>query len=120
PTLLDTVATLGHVPPIVVLVMGYNDPAPTFPAAVDASLAALTKAGAKHVLWLTLHEVQAPYPELNTDLQQALSHWPQLQLVDWNAAAAGHPEWFQNDGVHLLDSGGVAMAHLAHAAVIRL
>ena len=120
PTLLDTVETLGHVPPIVVLVMGYNDPAPTFPAAVDDSLAALTKAGAKHVLWLTLHAVRDPYPELNTDLEQARMRWPQLELVDWNEAGAGHPAWFQSDGVHLLDSGGLAMAHLAHAAVIRL
>ncbi|HEY0416436.1 MAG TPA: hypothetical protein VGC78_08625 [Gaiellaceae bacterium] len=120
PTLLQLVPALGRVPPIVVVVMGYNDPPDEFPGSLDDALGDLVGAGAQHVLWLTLHAVRAPYPELNDDLRQAARRWPQLELVDWDRAAAAHPEWFQSDAVHLLDAGGVAMAHIAHAAVVRL
>lgn len=118
PTLLDLVAALGRVPPIVVVELGYNDDASTFALGVDEAMRALVAAGAKHVLWLTLHAVREPYPELNAALRQATTKWHRLELVDWDAAAQGHPEWFQTDGIHLLDAGGLAMAHLVHAAVM--
>ena len=120
PTLVQLVQTLGHVPPIVVVEMGYNDPAGTFAASVDQAMTALVGSGATHVLWLTLHAVRAPYPALNDVLEAATARWPQLELVDWNTAAANRWGWFQSDGVHLLEPGGIAMAHLVHAAVMRL
>ena len=120
PTLLDVVASLGRVPPIVVVVVGYNDPAPTFATSVDSSLQALTAAGAKHVIWLTLRAARAPYQALNDVLRSEAKQWPMLDLVDWDGVSAPHPEWFQSDGVHLLPAGGVAMAHLIHAAIFRL
>jgi hypothetical protein len=118
--LLDVVASLGRVPPIVVVVVGYNDPAPTFAASVDSSIQALTAAGAKHVIWLTLRGARVPYPALNAVLRDAATRWPVIDLVDWDSVSAAHPEWFQTDGVHLLPVGGVAMAHLIHAAIFRL
>jgi hypothetical protein len=119
PTLLDLVGALGRVPPIVVVELGYNDDAAEFAASVDDAMRALVHAGAQHVLWLTLHAVRDPYTELNAVLREATTRWRSLELVDWDTAAQGHPEWFQNDGVHLLDPGGLAMAHLVHAAVVR-
>lgn len=119
PSLVDVVALLHRVPPTVVVELGYNDPEETFAADVDIAMRALVRAGAQHVLWVTLHDVRAPYPELNELLERATARWPQLQLVDWNAAAYGHGEdWFQNDFVHLRKSGGIAMAHLVHGAVM--
>jgi len=120
PTLMDLVASLPKVPPNVVVEMGYNDPASTFAAAVDTTMQALLAKGAVHVLWLTLRASREPYPELNQILEQKAHEYPQLELLDWNTLSAGHPEWFQDDGVHLVDAGGVAMAHLIHGAVIEL
>ena len=121
PTLQAVVSQRGTVPPIVIVEMGYNDPAATFASSVDHAMTSLLAAGAQHVLWLTLHAAREPYPELNTVLTGAATRWPQLELVDWNAASVGHDnDWFQNDGVHLLEPGGLAMAHLLHAAVMRL
>jgi len=120
PTLLQVVAALGVVPPTVVVVVGYNDPTPTFPSEVDAAMSALSAAGARNVIWLTLREARAPYRLFNAVLAQAQERWPQLVLVDWNAASESHPTWFQNDDVHLTRLGGLAMAHLAHGAVVRI
>jgi hypothetical protein len=91
-----------------------------FASEVDRAMSALTTAGATHVLWLTMRESREPYPALNGLLEQATARWPQLQLVDWNAASASHSSWFQTDDVHLTPEGGLAMAHLTHAAVMRV
>jgi hypothetical protein len=120
PTLVQAVAARGTVPPIVVVEVGYNDPAGTFAAEVDKAMSALTAAGATHVLWLTMRESRAPYPTLNALLDKAAARWPQLELVDWNAVSESHPSWFQTDDVHLTPEGGIAMAHLAHAAVMQI
>ncbi len=120
PTLLDVVAGRRAVPSTVVVGVGYNDPAPAFASEVNAAMSALTAAGGRNVIWLTLRESHAPYPLFNTILERAQGQWPQLVLVDWNAASENHPSWFQNDDVHLTRSGGLAMAHLAHGAVMRI
>ena len=120
PTLIQVVEARGTVPPTVVVEVGYNDPAGTFATEVDRAMSALTAAGATHVLWLTMRESRLPYPTLNALLAQAATRWPQLELVDWNQASADHPSWFQTDNVHLTPEGGLAMAHLAHAAVMQV
>jgi len=120
PTLMQAVAARGTVPPTVVVELGYNDPADTFATEVDRAMSALTAAGATHGLWLTMRESRAPYPTLNALLETAAARWPQLELVDWNGVSEGHPSWFQTDEVHLTPEGGVAMAHLAHAAVMQV
>jgi hypothetical protein len=119
PSVLDLVHSLGTVPPLVVVEVGYNDELSTFDEALDESMTALLAAGAKQVLWLTLHEARGPFPQLNELLRNATARWPQLELVDWNSAAQGHDaDWFQNDFLHLKEPGGIAMAHLVHGAVM--
>ena len=120
PTLLDVVEPQAELPPIVVLVMGYNDYEDTFAANVDATMDALLARGVRHVLWLTLTESRDPYPELNKILEAKAAQWPQLELVDWNAYSYNEPHWFQNDFVHLDYKGGIAMAHLVHRSVVAL
>jgi hypothetical protein len=120
PTLIQAVEARGSVPPTVVVEVGYNDPAGMFAAEVDHAMAALTAAGATHVLWLTMRESRAPYPMLNALLEQAAAQWPQLELVDWDGASESHPSWFQTDDVHLTPEGGLAMARLTHAAVMQV
>jgi hypothetical protein len=119
-TVVELVHQLGQVPPVVVVEAGYNDPPATFPASVDDAMQALVDEGARHVLWLTLRASRGPFPELNSLLQQAAQRWPQLELVDWDRASSAHPDWFQTDGEHLLEPGGIAMAHLVHGEVMRI
>ena len=120
PTLLDVVDDMPSVPPTVVVEVGYNDLEATFPAAVDQTMQRLLAKGAKHVLWLTLREARDPYPVLNRDLRAAVARWPELRLVDWNAASAGHNSWFQSDGVHLTYQGGIGLAHVIHGSLTAL
>ena len=120
PTVVDLVRSLdSKISPIVVVEMGYNDFEQTFAQSVDDTIQALLAAGAKHILWLTLREVRHPYVYMNDMLVAAGRRYPQLTLVDWNMYSRSHPDWFQNDGEHLLDAGGVAMATLVHTAVLK-
>lgn len=122
PTLLQAVADRHEVPPTVVVVVGYNDPENAFSAEVDQAMSALVSAGARNVIWFTLRQSQneSQYLTMNTLLAQAQMRWPQLVLVDWNSASQGKSWWFQNDDEHLTLLGGLAMAHLAHAAVTEI
>lgn len=117
PNLVDLVTSLGTLPPIVVVEMGYNDFENTFAASVEQSVDALLQHGAQHILWLTIRETHHPYIHMNAILAAAAKTHPQLRLVDWNLYSRSHPDWFQDDGVHLVESGGVAMATLIHLAV---
>ena len=117
PNLVDLVTSLGTVQPIVVVEMGYNDYENTFAASVETSIQTLLQHGAQHILWLTLRQTHHPYIHMNAILAAAAKRHPQMQLVDWNMYSRSHPDWFQDDGEHLVDSGGVAMATLIHLAI---
>jgi hypothetical protein len=117
PNLVDLVSQLGSVPPIVVVEMGYNDYEKTFAPSVGQAIQTLVAHGAQHILWLTLREVRHPYVHMNRVLAAAAEKHPAMTLVDWNVYSRNHPEWFQDDGEHLLDGGGVAMATLIHLAI---
>jgi len=117
PNLVDLVGSLGTVPPIVVVEMGYNDYENTFQASVEQSIQTLLRHGAQHILWLTIRQTHHPYIHMNAILAAEAKKHPQLSLVDWNMYARSHPDWFQDDGEHLVDAGGVAMAALIHLAI---
>jgi hypothetical protein len=117
PNLVDLVTSLGTVPPIVVVEMGYNDYENTFQASVEQSIQTLLQHGAQHILWLTIRQTHHPYIHMNAILATAAKKHPQVDLVDWNMYSRSHPDWFQDDGEHLLDAGGVAMATLIHLAI---
>lgn len=115
---LDLVEGLSHVPAYVVLELGYNDDATAFGNSVRELVGALLQRGAAHIFWLTLTEARDPYPAMNAALRAAAATYPTVQILDWNAYSSTHPEWFQTDGLHLLEAGGDAMAHFIHGALI--
>ncbi len=117
PNAVDLVTSLGTVSPTVVVEMGYNDFESTFAGSVDDTIQALVQHGAQHILWLTLRAVRHPYLRMNDVLAAAAKRYPQVELVDWNLYSRSHPDWFQTDGEHLVDAGGVAMATLIHLAI---
>ncbi len=119
PTLVDVVHSLGPtIAPTVVVEVGYNEFADTFPQSVEAAITTLLGAGVTKILWLTLADGRPQYVPMNQVLVAAASRHPELELVDWAAASRGHDSWFQGDSVHLTYDGALGMAQLLHAALM--
>ena len=89
----------------------------TFAQNVEQAVQALLANGAKRILWVNLREAQGQYPGMNAVLVAAAHRYPELTVVDWNATTSGHPEWFQNDGIHLVHPGAIALATLIRTAL---
>lgn len=120
PTLAEVVAAQGRdLGPTVVVAVGYNDYEQTFAANVDASIRALLAAGVQRILWVTLRAARQSYPGMNDVIKAAAAKHPQVTVVDWNRYSRSHPDWFQNDGIHLFPPGALAFASFLRTALVR-
>ncbi len=104
--------------PNVVVAVGYNDFEDEYASDIEHALAAFAAAGVKHVWWLTLRAARHPYLTMNDDIEAAARNHPELQVIDWNRYSRSHPDWFQDDGLHLLHAGSNQMATLIHATLV--
>lgn len=123
PTVLDVVHQLGtQLGTTVIVEGGYNDPADQFADHVSQALQALHDAGVKNIVWLTLRVVpeDSQYTSMNAALRTTAAADPAVTVVDWDAAAAGHDDWFQPDGIHLFGGGAEALAGLLHSTLVTL
>jgi len=124
PTALQLIETLGRrLGQTVIISVGYNDVSAQYAQNMEAALEALRQAGVKHVLWTTLHASSAHSGNLtmNNAIQAIAAQHPEVSVVDWNAYAGAHPEWFQQpDDVHLAGDGPRALAGLFHASLVKL
>lgn len=118
-SLVDLLPTL-RLGSTVVVATGYNDFESTFADVIEASLRALRQEGVENVLWLTLRAERQSYLGMNDDLREAADRHPELTVVDWNLYSRSHPDWFQDDGLHLNFDGALAMATLVHRSLDRL
>jgi hypothetical protein len=118
PTTLDVINSWSDLGSVVVIVDGYNDLPQNFAADVELTLDTLRSRGVQHVLWLNLHEVRPEYVAENAVLAAAAQHHPELQILDWNAYSAAHPEWYQTDYIHLRPAGALAIANWIHQAIM--
>jgi len=116
PTLVDLLPTI-QLGSTVVVEVGYNDWEDSFADSVETSLQALRKAGAKRVLWLTLRADRTSYLSMNDVIRAAATRHPELTIVDWNLFSRSHPDWFQDDGLHLDSVGALMMATLIHRSL---
>jgi len=118
PTALDVIGTndasLGQT---VIVESGYNEYVTQYPTDVDTVMKALVAAGVQDVLWMTLREERPDYATMNTQIRDAATRWPQLIVVDWNAASKNQP-WFWSDGLHLNYPGAMGMARLLRKFVV--
>ena len=117
--LVDLLPTL-RLGSTVVVASGYNDYESTFADAVETSLQALRKQGVEHVLWLTLRAERQSYLSMNDVIRETAGRHPEMTVVDWNLYSRSHPDWFQDDGLHLNSRGSLAMAQLVHRALDEL
>lgn len=121
PNVIDVVNQLGSaIGPNVVIAGGYNDYADHFAKTVNDAVTAMENAGVKRIFWLTLHVGHADYQSMNDALLMAAANHKSLIPVDWNTYAQAHPEWFQSDGIHLLEPGSIGMATYIHTALARV
>jgi putative Ig domain-containing protein len=119
PNLLALVKAKGtSLGPNVVVEMGYNDSESTFAESVESSIDALLAAHVQRILWATLREARHPYVRMNDVLVAAARRHPEVTILDWNKFSRSHPEWFQNDGLHLEPVGGVALATFLHDRIV--
>jgi hypothetical protein len=118
PTTLQVLSGWGNLGSVVVIVDGYNDVPTSFAADVEIALDTLRSRGVGHVLWVNLHAVRQEYVEKNTVLANAARSHPELRVLDWNTYSSAHREWYQDDLVHLVPAGGVAIAAWLHQAIV--
>jgi hypothetical protein len=102
----------------VVVSVGYNDYEDQYAQNIEDALNAFKAAGVKHVWWLTLRAAHHGYINMNDDIEAAAKQHPELTVVDWNVYSRSHPDWFQDDGLHLLQPGADAMATLIHNTLV--
>lgn len=121
PNALTLIRSMGaRLGPNVVIAVGYNDYPSVYGPGIEETLAALRQAHVRRVFWLTLAASEHPYLASNAEIVAAARRHPGfMTVIDWNAYARGHPEWFQPDGVHLQSSGAEALARCIHDALVR-
>ena len=111
---VSPLVTLGKV---VVVDVGYNEAAANYESDMSQVAIALVKLGVEHVLWVTMREQTDNYRLINDVIRTQAQRWPQLQVVDWDAASKGQ-SWFQTDGVHLNAEGTLGLAKLLRANIL--
>jgi len=117
-TALDLVQSAGaSLGGTVIVESGYNEYVDQYPSDLDTLMRALAAAGVKTVLWVTLKEERQSYSTMNVQIRAASARWPQLVVVDWNAASNSQP-WFVGDGLHLDYDGAMGMARLLRKYVV--
>ena len=120
PNVIDLVHQLGpNLAPNVVVSVGYNDHEDTYAQDIEDAVTALEGAGAKRIFWLTLRAARHPYLTMNDGIRALATRHPDVTVIDWNVYSRSHPDWFQDDGIHLTGTGAQAMATLIHASLTK-
>jgi peptidoglycan hydrolase-like protein with peptidoglycan-binding domain/lysophospholipase L1-like esterase len=95
-------------PNVVVVQLGYNDNPSTFAGNVDQVVNALNTRGVQRVVFVNLstRRTTSNYALSNQVLAEATAKYPNVTVLDWNAASSAPSQyrWFR-DGVHLTSTG---------------
>ena len=118
PNTMDLIRQYGSaLGPNIVMVVGYNEFADQWADSVDKTLDAFERVGVERVFWLTMIG-HMPYLKMNDELKAAAEKHPKLTVVDWYVYSRDHPDWFQDDGLHLGGVGAQAMATLIRKKLV--
>jgi hypothetical protein len=110
-------ANAGRLGDVVVVDVGYNDSWPTYGGQLDQVMAAITRQGVRHVVWVTLRQAGSNaggYANINAAIRSGAARWSELRVADWNAYSTGQP-WFGGDSLHLTGTGAVQLARLVRS-----
>ena len=119
PTVLDIVqsSSLAQLGKIVVVDVGYNEPAVNYEGNMSVVAAALMNRGVEHVIWVTMREENDDYRQINRTIRAHAPRWPQVRIADWEGASRGK-DWFNIDGLHLNAAGALGLATLLRPYVL--
>jgi hypothetical protein len=119
PSVLDIVksSTLAQLGNIVIVAVGYNDPANNYETDMATVANALVDRGVGHIIWVTLRVQKDDYRQINEIINAQTSRWPELRVADWEAWSRGK-DWFNPDGLHLNADGAVGLATLLRPFVL--
>jgi hypothetical protein len=110
----SSLAQLGN---IVVVDVGYNDPANNYETDMAQVANALVTRGVGHVIWVTMREQTEDYRQINEVIRTQARRWPQVQVADWDGASRGK-DWFNPDGLHLNAAGALGLATLLRPYIL--
>lgn len=71
----------------------------------------------KQVVFFNVHADRRWTEDNNALLRKYHKDYDNITLIDWNAAAEKHPEYFVRDGIHLSGKGMSAYAEIARVAL---
>jgi len=119
PSVLDIVESspLAQLGNIVVVDVGYNDPANNYEPDMGRVADAIVKRGVGHVIWVTMREKNEDYRQINEIIRTQARRWPQVQVADWEGASRGK-DWFNDDGLHLNAAGALGLAKLLRPYIL--
>jgi hypothetical protein len=119
PSVLDIVtsSTLAQLGNIVIVAVGYNDPANNYETDMAQVVNALVDRGVGHVIWVTLRAQTDDYRQINETIKSQAPRWPELRVADWEAWSRGK-DWFNPDGLHLNAAGAIGLATLLRPYVL--
>jgi hypothetical protein len=110
-------SSLSQLGNIVIVAVGYNDPANNYATDMAQVAIALVDLGVAHVIWLTLREQTDDYRQINAAIRDQARRWPQVEIADWEKASRGK-DWFNEDGLHLNADGARGLATLIRPFVL--
>lgn len=104
----------GEIGRVVVIQLGNNyipGEGGSYGSQIDQTMAVLD--GVDRVVWLTISEALGPTRvEINHEIRAAASRWSNLVVAEWAPMVAEHPEYAPGDGLHLTQSGRLAISDL--------
>ena len=86
-------------------------------ADVDAMMQALEGVPTVVLTTVQLNGGRSWQGQANGEIRAAAGRWPNARIADWEAASAGHPEYFSGDGIHLSAAGAQAYANTLASAL---
>jgi len=101
-----------------VINLGANDAGNTAAYRQKVEQILSSTAGVPHVYWITIREVRDYYPAANQALREVAAGFPNVSVLDWNAATAGSSGLTAGDGLHLTAAGARVMTDLVAGAVV--
>jgi hypothetical protein len=110
----STHSELGN---IVIVAVGYNDPANNYETDMAQVANALVDRGVAYIVWVTVREKNDDYRTINEVIRSQAPRWPELQIADWEAASRDK-DWFNADGLHLNVGGALGLATLLRPYVL--
>lgn len=95
-------------PSVAIIQLGYNDDPNTYQSDVDQVVNALSARGVQRIVFINLstRRTSRNYALSNAVLANAAASYPNVSLLDWNAASSAPSQnrWFSDD-IHLTSTG---------------